>query len=217
MRKPSNLIPVALAAGLAMACDSSSETKVEPIERAQVAAAAAPAEVDPTPAPAAAVSDQPAAGEPDSELRAQLLGLNKKKAEEEAEAASQTEPEEEKATQRRPRRRAARAQPAGDDALAAMAVGGGGLSDSEFQGTVNGWRGIQGCIAQNAGHYDDRSGALQLSFEIAADGSVADCRVLDTSNAVAQAIAPCVERKARRLRFPTFAGDQTTKVAKFVF
>lgn len=218
MRKPVSIfiVPLAAAAWL-VACDSSPgkahKVAPAPTPAAPAVEAERPAVIGEVAALAPA-ADQAAA--PDSELRAQLLGLNKKKAE--VEEASQAEPEEPAARASVRRRRVTRAsQSVGADAFGGAEIGGGGLSDGEFQSTVNGWRGIQGCIAMNAGHYEDRSGALRISFEIAADGSVAGSKVVDTSNAVAQAIAPCVEKKARRLRFPSFSGDQTTKVAKFVF
>lgn len=180
------------------------------------AAARAVGEIAASGARAAAVSagDQVDDEAPSREaaLRAQLLGLDKKK---KAEEAAQAEPEEPSAEAKsRPRRRASRAaapEPAPIDDTPI------GLSDGEFQDAVGGWRGIQGCIAENAGYMESRNGAMRVSFQIAADGSVSDCTVLDTSNAVAAAIAPCVQKKARRIRFPTFAGDEATKVAKFVF
>ncbi len=168
---------------------------------------------------AANASDQVEEDVPSHEtaLRAQLMGFNRNKKAEEAAAAqvepAEPQPEAQKVVQRR--RRPARVEaPDESDLTPESAIG---LSDGEFQDTVNNWRGIKGCIAQNAGHMDSRSGALQLSFQIGADGRVENCKVLDMSNAVAQAIAPCVRKKARRIRFPTFQGDDATKVAKFVF
>lgn len=177
------------------------------------AAARAVGEIAASGAQMAAVSagngvDEEQAPSREAALRAQLLGLNKKK------PVEQVEPEQPTPAARpRPKRRVVRAaQPVEPEPPVVF-----GLSDGQFQDAVGGWRGIQGCIAQNAGHMEDRSGAMRVSFEIASDGSVSDCKVLDTSNAVAAAIAPCVRKKARRIRFPSFEGDNAEKVAKFVF
>lgn len=166
---------------------------------------------------AANASDQVGSDVPshDTALRAQLLGFNRdKKAEDVAAQAEPAEPVTETKRSVQRRRRPAQTDDDSDllDEPSAL-----GLSDGEFQDTVNNWRGIKGCIAQKAGHMDSRSGALRLSFKIAADGRVANLEVLDTSNEVAQVIAPCVRKKARRIRFPAFEGDEATKVAKFVF
>ena len=189
-----------------------------------VGAAARPA-VEPRPAPTAEVAlavadtgaDQDGA---EAALRAQLLGLNRPKPAPEGEGADQVEPEQAaKATEASARRRAPRRS--ADSTVRPLPLTpeapSGGLSDGEFQAAVGSWRGVQSCLVENAGHVQERSGAMQVSFQIDAAGAVSDWKVLDTTTQVAQLIAPCVERKARRIRFPATPGAETTKVAKFVF
>lgn len=104
-----------------------------------------------------------------------------------------------------------------DDASADLEPEAGVLSDFEFQDAIQAWSGMRRCIAEATTRSDERSGALRVSFRIGGDGAVRACKVVDTSNAVAAAIAPCVERNARRIQFPAYGGDEMTKEAKFVF
>jgi hypothetical protein len=207
----SSLSTLTLVAAVA-ACDPGPAPVVTSLVPAQPAAP--PAQVDDRdhlPAGALAAAE-PAAEAPEDALRAQLLGLNKKPV---ADAvADQVEPQKAQTERRRGARRPAPPQ----DELRPEPQGAmGGLSDGEFQAAVNGWRGIQSCLVENAGHMESRNGAMQVSFQIAGDGSVAECKVVGTTTEVAQLIAPCVEKKARRIRFPAYPGSETTKVAKFVF
>ena len=60
------------------------------------------------------------------------------------------------------------------------------------------------------------SGAVRVSFKIAADGAVMRSKVV-APGAFARLIAPCVERRARHVRFPAFTGDEAvTREAKFL-
>lgn len=161
------------------------------------------------PAPEVALQAEQQPSE-DEALRAQLLGLNKQPAADQ----DQAEPEQRPAPRRRARRQVPQAELR---PLPMEPETSGTLSDGEFQAAVGSWRGVQSCLAQNAGHLESRNGAMQVSFQIAGDGSVADCKVVGTTTEVAQLIAPCVEKKARRIRFPSYPGSESTKVAKFVF
>lgn len=93
------------------------------------------------------------------------------------------------------------------------------LSDGAFQSAITDWSGMKRCLASSAGRLDSSSGALRVKFVIRGDGQVVKSRVVETSNDVARAIAPCVEKRARRIRFPAFAqaADTVEKTAKFVF
>lgn len=91
------------------------------------------------------------------------------------------------------------------------------LSDYQFQEAVSSWRGMRNCLARSTLRGTDRSGAMRVAFHIRGDGSVSKCEVVETSNTVAATIAPCVERAARRIRFPAFGGQEVEKLAKFVF
>ena len=92
------------------------------------------------------------------------------------------------------------------------------LSDYDFQSTVGNWSGVKSCIATSSQRGEEVNGALAVAFTVGADGTVVESKVVETSNEHAETIAPCVEKKARHIRFPTFAGtEQVTKTAKFVF
>lgn len=193
---------IALMAGLAVAC-ADAEKKMQLVEPSFAAAGAFKTVRMLT-------NDQIAKSVFESEekkLADQLLGLNKK-------------PVETIAMAPKPKRR--RARPADDfvddQPWAEEEDDDGVLTDSMFQDTIEDWRGMRSCVAQATLRANERSGALQVSFRIRGDGEVAACKVIDTSNAIAQAVAPCVERRARRIRFPAFGGEEdVTKVAKFVF
>jgi hypothetical protein len=93
-----------------------------------------------------------------------------------------------------------------------------GLTDYDFQSTVGSWDGVKGCLATESERGEDRRrGALQVSFTIRADGAVLESKVIGASNEEAEELVPCVERKAKRIRFPAFAGTDVTRTAKFVF
>jgi hypothetical protein len=89
------------------------------------------------------------------------------------------------------------------------------LSESSFLSTLANWSGVKTCVrAQRA----TSGGALRVALDITNTGDVQRARVLDTSNALASAVAPCVARKARLLDFPAFESDEeVTRIAKFVF
>ena len=127
-----------------------------------------------------------------------------------------------RAARRRIRQRQRREkEQAGDEAFAEFAAGAlvpPELSDSDFQNTIGQWKGLSRCLAQGTRRMHDRSGALELAFSIKPDGSVAKCDVIRAGSRAAQAIAACVARKARRMRFPSFSGSEVTeRTAKFVF
>ncbi|MEM9113391.1 MAG: hypothetical protein AAGD10_07545 [Myxococcota bacterium] len=93
------------------------------------------------------------------------------------------------------------------------------LSDSQFEGVVGDWRGVKSCVATNRPRGGEvQNGALSVQFTIAGNGVVEGARVEQASGAFARTLAPCVERKAMRLRFPDFGGkSNVTRSAKFVF
>lgn len=93
----------------------------------------------------------------------------------------------------------------------------GVLTDGAFQDAIQSWSGMRRCIAEATTRGNRSNGALRVAFRIRGDGAVASSKVIDTSNAMAQAIAPCVERSARRIQFPAYGGDTIKKEAKFVF
>lgn len=200
-RTPSLLFGLSAMASMIVACGG------DPAPAPRVERAPAPVQAAAPPP----VEEPPAAEEPEDRdvvMKAILLGERKKVEEVEA------PPAEERPVQRVAKRRPA--APLEDEPQA------GGyepnLSDSEFQAAIGTWRGVQSCLATNAARSDDASGALRLSFTIRADGAVVHSKVVDASNTIAEILAPCVERQAKRLRFPAFAeAGEVTKVAKFVF
>lgn len=118
----------------------------------------------------------------------------------------------------RPRRRVRRQRPDPEPEEPYVPEEPSGLSDLDFQSAIGGWTGMRRCLAENSSRTGAKNGALRVSFKIKADGSVAESRVIDSSAGMAQAIAPCVKRRARRIRFPTFSGESMIeKTAKFVF
>lgn len=146
-------------------------------------------------------------------LRAALLGSDKEP------PSSETEPEPRRT--RRPRRRVQTAEtaetPEGEPLDEPAAPG--SLSDGAFQSVITDWSGMKRCLATATGRLGPGSGALEVAFTIRGDGQVVRSRVVETSNEVARAIAPCVERRAKRIRFPAFAAttDKVEKTAKFIF
>lgn len=192
------------------ACGEDSSPESAPVQKTlrKVPAAAVPVPIKP--------AKTPAKGESSEEIKQALLGLTPMVVDRPAREASP------KAARRRIQSTQRKAkEEAGDaafDAFAAGALGPVGLSDSEFQSTIGEWKGLSRCLAQSAGRMTDRSGALELAFSIMPDGSVAKCDVVRAGSAAAQAIAPCVAQKARRMRFPSFGGSEATeRTAKFVF
>lgn len=170
-------------------------------EVAEPNAAAAPA--------SSAVSDAEA-------LRAALLGMRPPEEEEDASAkAPKAAPPAERRSARRTASASAEreaAEPGPEDAQP-------GLSDGAFQSVITDWTGMKRCLATNAARLPTSSGALRVAFTIRGDGQVVESRVVETSNDVARLIAPCVEQRAKRIRFPAFAEaqDEVEKTAKFVF
>ncbi len=155
------------------------------------------------PDPAPAIAE--AAPVEDAALKDALLGLNKK--------PEMVEPQPAPAP-RTIRRRAVQAVDEPEDEVEEEITG---LSDFDFQSTVGGWSGVKSCIA-TVSQRDRLSGALQVAFTIRANGNVVESKVVGASNDDARTLAPCVEKQARHIRFPTFAGnDDVTKTAKFVF
>lgn len=163
--------------------------------------------------PGRETSARPGASEGTEEsaaLAAALLGTNRP--EPEPEAAAPAPPAE-----RRRRRRASAARSEAEEVLEEDTRP-GALSDGAFQSAITDWSGMKRCLAGTA-RLGPTSGALQVRFTIRGDGQVVKSRVVEASNEAAKAIAPCVVRRARRLRFPAFAAasNEVEKTAKFVF
>jgi hypothetical protein len=155
-------------------------------------------EVTKVPEPPAPVAQQP----DDPALKDALLGLNKPVAE---------EVQKPKPMRRRARHVEEIDEPSGPEEPTS-------LSDYDFQYTVGNWSGVKSCLATNAQRGEEIKGAIAVAFTVGGDGTVKESKVISTSNERAETIAPCVEKKARHIRFPTFAGnDRVTKTAKFVF
>jgi hypothetical protein len=116
------------------------------------------------------------------------------------------------------RRRAVAPRPSSPVLEEELDEGDDSLSDSDFQSTIGAWRGMQSCLVGQGARGPEGKSALRVSMTIRPDGAVSHSKVVDASNAFAENMAPCVERQARRLRFPAFtAGTEVTKVAKFIF
>ncbi len=171
---------------------------------------------DPAPASDSIAALAPSAVEAESDgLKAALLGLNKHAA-----PAAEADPDARPAVRSRARGRRAKkttAEEAGSVMGFPEIPERPDLSDYQFQEAVNSWRGMRNCLARSTLRGTDRSGAMRVAFHIRGDGSVSKSEVVETSNTVAATIAPCVERAARRIRFPAFGGQEVEKLAKFVF
>jgi hypothetical protein len=171
---------------------------------------APPAPPPPPPAAAAAPDPTPvASAAPEaSAMRDQLLGLNK------PQPAAQPVADADKSKPRP--RRVFVADPAEDAPV--EEVPSGPLSDGAFQSAIHAWRGLKACLTAQTTPPTDPSGAIKVAFTVAQSGEVVKSQVVECSNDTARTIAPCVEREARRIRFPAFAADEPiTKEAKFVF
>lgn len=93
-----------------------------------------------------------------------------------------------------------------------------GLSEHAFYAALDTWGGVKRCIAKTPNVRKDGSSAISVRFVVNQDGSVAESRILEKSNKHAEAIAPCVEIEAKRVRFPGFEEPKPAqKDAKFVF
>lgn len=154
-----------------------------------------------------------ASGEGDADqaaLAAALLGTGK------AEVSEAAAPPRVRKARRR--RRAQMADDGADERLVEDDEPPGALSDGAFQSVITDWSGMKRCLEGTA-RLGPSSGALQVRFLIRGDGQVVKSDVVGATNAAAKAIAPCVERRARRIRFPAFAAasDEIEKTAKFVF
>ena len=191
----------ALLLSLSVACSREKPKKPAP--------APAPVAVPERPPVEAPVEEVVAAAEKADTIKAALLGLNRK--DESADEVSEPEPPKRRA--RRVARRSSSTDGAGLDGPAAAPD----LSDYAFQEAVNSWRGMRTCLARSTLRGTAKRGAMKVAFKIRGDGSVSNCKVVETSNAVADSIAPCVVRSARRIRFPAFGGEEVEKQAKFVF
>lgn len=196
--------PALLLTGCELASEPPAEAKPEAPKARRLYAPPAP---DAGLAPQPTALPEPDEEETDGELRAALTGGRR--------AAPPAETEEIPRAERRRRRRATSTPLEEEEA----ASGPAGLSDGAFQSAVTDWSGMKRCLASAAGRLPTQSGALRVRFTIRGDGRVVRSEVVDTTNEVAEAIAPCVERRARQIRFPSFAaaGDEIEKTAKFVF
>ena len=93
-----------------------------------------------------------------------------------------------------------------------------GLSEHAFYAALDTWGGVKRCIAKTPNVRKDGSSAISVRFVVNQDGSVAESKILEKSNKHAEAIAPCVEVEAKRVRFPEFEEPKPAqKDAKFVF
>jgi hypothetical protein len=159
--------------------------------------------------------DPPATEPQPDEVKATLLGLNEKPTEN---AAGIFKP---KARKRVMRRRAVAedtAQSGEDENNDGFNRPQIGLSDADFHSTIERWRGMKSCLNTHKGRVDESRGALRISMKIMSSGEVAESNVFDESNEIAKLIAPCVEKQARQLKFPSFEGEPfAMKEAKFVF
>lgn len=158
-----------------------------------------PAEVAALPSPTPEPKAEPVA---DESMKNALLGLDKPA-------------EEPKAAPKRARRviqRVAQEEEATEEVDTS-------LSDYQFQSAVGNWRGVKACLAQKAQQQkDDPTGALKVSFTISDHGEVVATKVYDFSNDLAKSLGDCVEREAKRVKFPAFtAAEPVVKEAKFVF
>lgn len=173
-----------------------------------VAACDSPPAPKPAPAvkPAPAQSPEPQAeAQVDEAMKNALLGI---KAPEE---------EEPKAAPKRVVHR--RARPLESEEIATEEVD-SSLSDFQFQSAVGNWRGVKACLSAKAQQAkpDDPTGALKVAFTISDHGDVVSTKVYDFSNEMAKSLADCVEREAKRVKFPAFtAAEPVVKEAKFVF
>lgn len=111
---------------------------------------------------------------------------------------------------------ARRRDPADDEGAALQASD--GISDAEFHGAIERWRGVKSCLGEHKGRATGSRGALRLAMTITGSGDVVDSKVYDEGNEVARLIAPCVEKQARQIKFPSHeSGKPVVREAKFVF
>ena len=200
-------LALVLGLGGGLACELGADPPSEPEPRPpKVRKLYAPG-LEPEPAEGALTEEKEASaidGQEDA-LKAALSG-----------PSEQLEPEPEPTPRRRRRRRVVTEEPEPEEP-----EGPGSLSDGKFQAVIADWVGMKRCLARNANRFrrGGASGALKLSLTIRGDGTVTKSEVVDASNSIARALAPCVERGAKRLRFPSFAGisEHVEKTAKFVF
>jgi hypothetical protein len=175
----------------------------EASDRPAPAPAAPPPVASAEPAPVASAA--PEASPTNDAMRDQLLGLDKPR------PAAQPTGDADRARPR-PRRVIV-----ADDAPIEE-VPSGPLSDGAFQSAIHAWRGLKACLTAQTTTPTDPSGAIKVAFTVAQSGEVVKSQVVECSNDTARTIAPCVEREARRIRFPAFAAEEpVTKEAKFVF
>lgn len=205
-------LPTVFVLAALWACDDP-EPKVEALRE------------DPEPAAEPEPALQPLAEserETPDEMKSTLLGLGEPDAgaapEPQAEVRAEPDPPPRRRRREREQKQKPRTQPE-MPGLRPDSSRGGGLSDAAFNGALTDWRGVQSCIAtevqRGAG---TQTGALRVAFKIQPDGSVLDAKVVETSSPFARSLSPCVERKAKRVEFPSFAGDEPAKkTAKFVF
>lgn len=152
--------------------------------------------------PAPEVEEVPAAEEPSDDMKAALLGEKK-----------EPEPAPRKYV-RRPARRVVQDE---SDDLYAEPQQAATLSEEAFYSALDNWGGLKACLKSSPAE-GDRTGALQVAFKIGKDGDVLESKVFNPTTEQARAIAPCVERRAKHVRFPKFvSGESVIKEAKFVF
>ena len=180
---------------------------------------------EPTPEPETETPVDAEAAEAADAMKMALLGGGEK---DESEAKEEPEPDPVEASKPAPRRTQRRKpkqrneEPSSQTRLPpspSLPEPPARLSDAQFESVVGDWRGVKSCVATNRPRGGEvQNGALSVQFTIAGNGAVEAARVEEASGAFAQALAPCVERKAMRLSFPDFGGKEAvTRSAKFVF
>jgi hypothetical protein len=203
-KKNLGFVVVGLAAAIAVV--SYMATRPEPERNVEQLVQKAP---DPPPA-----KEEPPPPPSDDALKSSLLGLNQP-------APKDSLFNKKRRVVHRVRRRHAteeQVQPQETEESDSMAQPSGPLSDADFHATMEKWRGVKGCLGTHKSRVEDSNGALRIAMKITGAGEVVECHVFDESNDVARQIAPCVEKQAKLLRFPSFVGDEAVvKEAKFVF
>lgn len=168
----------------------------------QIAPPAVATPTPPPPPPAPAPTEAPPPEEDAESVKNALLGLNQ---------APEPAPVEAVPTQ--VKRRRPKYEPVPEEE-----PGPKKLSEGAFYSALDAWGGVKRCLAKNPTVRKDGTSALRVRFVVNKDGSVAESQIVEKSNEHAEAIAPCVENEAKRLRFPDFEEEESGKRdAKFVF
>jgi hypothetical protein len=96
-----------------------------------------------------------------------------------------------------------------------------GLSDQAFYAALDSWRGPEACARETGGTASvqtDARAALRMRFTIDPDGEVKQTKTTQAEGPSADRLRPCIERRAKELRFPAFAGREAVeRDATFIF